>query len=272
MNIIKINTFESLEDLPGPKLYHNLNETQLLHYNEPSLGYFIAESPNVIERALRNNYEPVSFLVQEKELATLIPLIEQYHLSTTPIYTTEEKLFKEIIGAPMTRGILCAMKRKEKLTLDELCKDTKRLVVLEDVVNPTNLGAITRCAAALNIDGLLLTKGCCDPLQRRATRVSMGTIFQLPYTWIDDISLLKNYGYKTVAMALKENSLTIDHPQLKQEPKLAILLGSEGPGLKEETIINADYTVMIPMEHGVDSLNVASAAAIAIWELSKTSS
>lgn len=268
-NLMYINNFDEVTTTPGPKLYHNLNETQLLHYNEPELGYFIAESPNVIERALRNHYEPDSFFVQEKELNTLLPIINEYHLSNVPIYIASESMFKELTGIPMTRGVLSAMKRRKDLPLDSICTNTHRIVVLENVVNPTNLGAIFRCAAALNMDGILLTKGCCDPLQRRSIRVSMGTVFQIPYTWINDIYELKNYNYKTVAMALKENSLNIDDPRLKQENKLAIIMGSEGPGLKEETINNSDYTVMIPMGHGVDSLNVASAAAIAIWELSK---
>lgn len=271
MNIIEINDFNASE----LDIYARLNEAQLLHYYEPDLGLFITESPKVIERALNAGYEPVSFLVEKKQLTgETLDVIGR--CEDIPVYTAEFEVLSKLTGFNLTRGMLCAMQRRILPTVEEICVDTKRIAILENVVNPTNVGAIFRSAAALNIDAVLLTPACSDPLYRRAARVSMGTVFQIPWTYIgsdnedwltNGISQLKELGFKTAAMALCEDSVSIDDPQLMAEDKLAIILGTEGDGLADTTIADCDYTVCIPMSHGVDSLNVAAASAVAFWQL-----
>lgn len=270
--IIQISNIEITE----LDIYARLSESQLLHYREPGMGVFIAESPNVIERALAAGYEPVSFLVDINQLkGQTLQIIEKY--PDVPVYTAESEILSSLTGFHLTRGMLCAMNRKKLSSVKELCKDAKRIAILEEVVNPTNIGAIFRSAAALNMDAVLLTRGCSDPLYRRAARVSMGTVFQIPWTifekdmeWPDtSMGVLHELGFKTVAMALKKDSYAIDDPVLLQEERLAIVLGTEGDGLMSDTIAECDYTAMIPMGHGVDSLNVAAASAVAFWELGK---
>ncbi|MBE6004795.1 MAG: RNA methyltransferase [Lachnospiraceae bacterium] len=267
-------------------IYSQYKENQLVHYNEPELGLFIAESPKVIFRALDAGYEPVSFLVEDKTIESreTSELWEKLREMTSqedfwiPVYVGDMKLLSQITGFKLTRGVLSAMKRKKLPDAKELCKDFRRIAVLENVVNPTNVGAIFRSAAALNIDAVLLTSGCSDPLYRRAARVSMGTVFQIPWTYISSdgtnqfwpergMKLLKSMGFKTAAMALRDRSVSIDHPELIKEPKLAVILGTEGEGLMNETIETSDYVVKIPMSHGVDSLNVAAASAVVFWQL-----
>ena len=263
-------------NIPELDMYVSANENQLRHYYEPEPGVFIAESPNVIMRALDAGYEPISFL-SEKEIESdaLEKKILEYDV---PHFVADATVLKELRGYPMTRGALCAMRRKNMTSAIDVIRDAKRIAVLEDVMNPTNLGAIFRSAAALNMDGILLTSGCSDPLYRRAARVSMGTVFQLPWAYFDEaavnwkesgIDWLHERGFKTVAMALKEDSVNIDDEKLMSEDKLAIIMGTEAFGLDESTIEKSDYTVMIPMSHGVDSLNVAAASAIAFWQLGK---
>lgn len=270
-NMIEINDIHSQE----LDIYARLNETQLLHYFEPALGIFIAESPNVIQRALNGGYEPLSFLVEKKQLTgKTLEVIQQFR--DIPVYTAEFEVLSKLTGFNLTRGMLCAMKRRELPTVAEVCKNAKRIAILEDVVNPTNVGAIFRSAAALNMDAVLLTPACSDPLYRRASRVSMGTVFQVPWTYIGEksedwlkngLKQLKDLGFKTAAMALQKDSVSIDDPNLMSEDKLAIILGTEGDGLANTTIEGCDYTVCIPMSHGVDSLNVAAASAVAFWQL-----
>ncbi len=274
MNRIRIT------DLTMPELdiYARVSEGQLLHYYEPDLGIFIAESPKVIGRALEADYEPISFLIEEGELrGEALQIIEQCR--DVPVYTASYEVLKNLTGFELTRGMLCAMRRKALPDLKETLQNARRIAVLEEVVNPTNVGAIFRSAAALNMDAVIFTKGCCDPLYRRSVRVSMGTVFQLPWTVLDSSKtlnenlsyqdILRQNGFKTVAFALRNDSISIDDPILSEEPKLAIILGTEGEGLKSSTIADSDYTVKIPMSHGVDSLNVAAASAIAFWELGK---
>ncbi len=277
-NIIKIN------DLTIPELdvYARLSEVQLLRYNEPDLGLFICESPKVIMRALVAGYEPISILVEEKEIKDdVLQIIEHCDslCKNLPVYTADYDTLSQLTGFNLTRGMLCCMKRNALPSVAEIVKNARRIAVMEDVVNPTNVGAIFRSAAALNMDAILLTPACSNPLYRRAARVSMGTVFQAPWTILEhgpseDISQsyvteLKNHGFKTVAFALRDDSIAIDAPYLATEEKLAIILGTEGEGLKDSTLAACDYTVKIPMSHGVDSLNVAAASAIAFWELSK---
>lgn len=272
MNIIDIKDFNSHE----LDIYARYNEAQLLHLYEPKAGVFIAESPKVVERALAAGYEPISFLVEDKHIETQAKYILEQH-EETPVYTAPFDVLTRLTGFELTRGMLCAMRRKPLVTVENLCKDCRRIVILENVVNPTNVGAIFRSAAALNMDAVLLTKGCSNPLYRRAIRVSMGTVFQIPWTFIGeeqtlsskDSEQLHELGFKTVAMALKEDSVAIDHPALLAEEKLAVILGTEGDGLANTTISDCDYTVMIPMSHEVDSLNVAAASAVAFWELGR---
>ncbi len=260
-----------VRDLKAPALlpYSQLSEKMLLRINEPRLGYFVAESPNVIIRALQNGYEPVSFLIEDAQLAKdETAFLENY--PTTPVYTTDHKTLQGITGYPMTRGVLALLQRRAMPTMNELCAKLRRIVVLEDVMNPTNVGAIFRSAAALGAQAILLTKGCSDPLYRRAARVSMGTVFQIPWTWADREDWqqsLHRMGFSTVAMALRDDSMLLDDPVFDQIDKLAILMGSEGFGLKDETLRDCDYTVKIPMAHGVDSLNVAAASAVAFYRL-----
>lgn len=285
-NIIEITDFLSSE----LDIYARLNETQLFHFHEPQKGIFIAESPKVIERALNAGYIPISFLLEKKHIEG-----EAKELLTRcegiPIYTANLDILTKITGFPLTRGVLCAMYRRELPQIEHICKNASRIAVLENVMNPTNVGAIFRSAAGLHIDAVLLTSGCSDPLYRRSIRVSMGTIFQIPWTFFekavtDDLETsieqtaptlktdsylkqLNDLGFRTVAMALTDNSIGIDHPILQSEEKLAIVLGTEGNGLAPQTIASCDYTVRIPMSHEVDSLNVAAASAVAFWELRK---
>lgn len=274
-NWIEIKNFEA----PELDIYARLSEVQLLRYKEPEPGLFIAESPKVIQRALTAGYEPISFLVEHKDLeGEAREILEQF--PEIPVYTAEYEVLIRLTGFALTRGMLCAMQRRSLPSVEEICKDAHRIAVMEKVVNPTNIGAIFRSAAALHMDGVLLTGGCCDPLYRRAARVSMGTVFQIPWTYFhkkmewpkDGMKLLEKLGFKTVAMALRDDSVSIDDPQLLAEEKLAIILGTEGDGLANETIADCDYTVKIPMSHDVDSLNVAAASAVAFWELGKRNS
>ena len=261
-NIIEITEYSAVE----LDMYARLNEAQLLHYYEPELGLFITESPLVIGRALDAGYEPVSLLLEKKHVDTQAKDIID-RCGDVPVYAAELSVLTQMTGFQLTRGALCAMKRKELPSVKEILKDAKRVAVLESVMNPTNIGAIFRSAAALNMDAVLLTKGCSDPLYRRASRVAMGTVFQIPWTTIDDLNELKELGFKTAAMALCDDSVSIDDPELMSEEKLAIVLGTEGDGLAKSTIADCDYTVKIPMSHGVDSLNVAAASAVAFWQL-----
>lgn len=261
-NIIKITDFNA----PELDIYARLNETQLLHYYEPAPGLFIAESPKVIERALNAGYTPVSFLLEEKHIDGEAKDILR-RCNDVPVFTAPLEVLTKLTGFQLTRGALCAMQRRSLPSVPEICSGARRIAVLENVVNPTNVGAIFRSAAALNMDAVLLTPACSNPLYRRASRVSMGTVFQIPWTLIEDINTLGPLGFKTAAMALSDNSVRIDDPKLMAEEKLAIVLGTEGDGLAEATIAECDYTVKIPMTHGVDSLNVAAASAVAFWQL-----
>ena len=269
-NWIEIKDFNT----PELGLYASLSEGQLLRYYEPKPGLFIAESPKVIQRAVNAGYEPISFLVEHKDLeGAAKEILAQF--PETPVYTAEYDVLVKLTGFALTRGMLCAMKRRQLPSVEEICQNACRVAVLENVVNPTNIGAIFRSAAALHMDAVLLTGGCCDPLYRRAARVSMGTVFQIPWTSLDKktswpdpgIHTLKKLGFKTVAFALRNDSVSIDDPVLMQEEKLAVIMGTEGEGLAEETMAACDYTVKIPMSHGVDSLNVAAASAVAFWQL-----
>lgn len=271
-NIIEIN------DIAAPELdvYARTSEVQLFRYYEPDPGIFIAESPKVIERALNAGYEPISFLVEHKDLEGEAKyILDKY--PEIPVYTAEYDVLVKMTGYALARGLLCAMRRRQMPTIEEICRNTNRIAILENVVNPTNIGAIFRSAAALHMDAVLLTNGCSDPLYRRAARVSMGTVFQIPWTYFDKkeswpedgMRTVKDLGFKTVAMALREDSYSIDDPELLEEEKLAVILGTEGDGLASQTIADCDYTVMIPMSHGVDSLNVAAASAVAFWELGR---
>lgn len=266
MNIVEIT------DLSAPELdvFARLTEAQLLNHHILKEGMFIAESPKVIMRALEDGYEPVSFLAEKKNMVgETREVIEA--CGDVPVYTAEFDLLTNLTGYMLTRGMLCAMKRKPLPTVDDLLSRFERVVVLEDVMNPTNLGAIFRSAAALGMEAVLLTPGCSDPLYRRSARVSMGTVFQVPWTHLDEnwVEKLREYGFKTAAMALTDNSLSIDDPRVLKEKKLAIVLGTEGDGLKETTVTACDYTLKIPMSNGVDSLNVAAAGAVAFWQFGK---
>ncbi|MBP3399029.1 MAG: RNA methyltransferase [Erysipelotrichaceae bacterium] len=263
-NIIEITDFSA----PELDIYARLNEVQLMHYYEPHGGLFIAESPLVISRALDAGYEPISLLLEKKHIEHQAKEIIE-RCGDIPVYTAELDVLTQLTGFPLTRGALCAMKRKELPSVRDICDNKRRVAVLENVMNPTNIGAIFRSAAALNMDAVLLTAGSSNPLYRRASRVAMGTVFQIPWTYIEDFNELKELGFKTAAMALCEDSISIDDPELMAEEKLAIVLGTEGDGLAKSTISNCDYTVMIPMSHGVDSLNVAAASAVAFWQLGK---
>ena len=263
--------------LPELQVYTSLNEAQLLHYFEPEPGIFIAESPKVIERALDFGCEPISLLMEQKDFDTRGKNIIA-KCKNIPVYTAKLEVLEQITGYKLARGMLCAMHRPAMPSAEEVCKNARRIAVLENVVNPTNVGAIFRSAAALNMDAVLLTSACSDPLYRRAIRVSMGTVFQVPWTYIENknvswsqggMDLLHEYGFKTVAMALRNDSVRIDDEKLHAEEKLAIILGTEGDGLAAETMADCDYTVKIPMSHGVDSLNVAAASAVAFWEFGK---
>lgn len=273
-NMIEITDF----DAPELDVYARLTEAQLLNKDHPEDGLFIAESPKVISRALDGGYEPVSVLVEKKQVledAETIAVLGK--CGNVPVYTAEFEVLTKLTGFKLTRGMLCAMKRRKLSGLQEICNGCDRIAVLENVMNPTNVGAIFRSAAALHMDAVILTGGCSNPLYRRASRVSMGTVFQIPWTFVDNsviwpeegMKILRELGFKTAAMALKEDSASIDDPELMKEDKLAVILGTEGDGLAPETIADCDYTVMIPMSHGVDSLNVAAASAVAFWQLGK---
>jgi tRNA G18 (ribose-2'-O)-methylase SpoU len=268
-----IHTIIPITDFSAPELdiYARLNENQLFRYYEPEPGLFIAESPKVIERALNAGYEPISFLVEKKHIEGEAKDVLA-RCSGIPVYTAESDILTQLTGFQLTRGALCAMRRRALPSLTEICSGARRIAILEQVMNPTNIGAIFRSAAALNMDAVILTPGCSDPLYRRASRVSLGTVFQIPWTIADNcpqpvMSQLKQLGFKTAAMALSDNSVSIDDTRILAEEKLAIILGTEGDGLADCTIEGCDYTVKIPMAHGVDSLNVAAASAVAFWQL-----
>ena len=267
-----------IRDFTDPELdvYARLREIQLLNRHEPHKGIFIAESPRVIMRALDAGCIPLSFLAEEgtleKEAAEIIVRCKEI-----PVYTAEEDVLVQITGYKLTRGMLCAMRRPPARSVREVCAAARRVAVLENVVNPTNVGAIFRSAAALNMDAVLLTYDCSDPLYRRAIRVSMGTVFQIPWAYLGGrdswpgkgMDMLRDMGFKTAAMALMKDAMAVDDARLRAEERLAVILGTEGDGLAAETIARADYRVCIPMAHGVDSLNVGAASAVAFWELGK---
>ena len=263
MRIIEIDSLSH----PGVEVFSTLTEAQLRNRLEPQKGIFIAESPKVIHVALNAGYEPLALLCERKHIeGDAASLIER--CGDIPIYTGERELLASLTGYTLTRGVLCAMRRPVPKTVKEVCQDAKRIAVIDGVVDTTNIGAIFRSAAALGIDAVLLTPSSCDPLNRRAVRVSMGSVFLLPWTWLEaPISSLRTLGFRTAAMALSDNSVPIDHPSLKDEPRLAIVLGTEGDGLSHQVIQETDYVVRIPMWHEVDSLNVAAASAVAFWEL-----
>ena len=272
-NIIEITDFyDSQLDI-----YARLTENQLLNRHEPEKGIFIAESPKVIERALDAGCVPVSLLLEKKHIDGQAKEIIA-RCGDVPVFTAEFDILTQLTGFNLTRGALCAMRRPPLRSVEDVCKNARRIAVLENVMNPTNVGAIFRSAAALNMDAVLLTPDCSNPLYRRAIRVSMGTVFQIPWTFIGDSSAdwtsnglktLKKIGFKTAAMALCNESVDIDDKNLMSEDKLAIILGAEGDGLVNSTISGCDYTVCIPMSHGVDSLNVAAASAVAFWQLGR---
>lgn len=271
-NIIEITNF----DAPELNVYARLSEVQLLNRHEPHKGIFIAESPKVIERALDAGCVPISILLEKKHIeGQARDMISR--CGDIPVYTAEFDVLTRLTGFQLTRGMLCAMYRPALPTVEEVCQNAKRIAILENVMNPTNIGAIFRSAAALNMDAVLLTGACSNPLYRRAIRVSMGTVFQIPWTFFDretdwpqpGMDFLCKLGFKTAAMALTDRSVSIDYPPLLAEEKLAIILGTEGDGLAASTIADCDYTVKIPMSHGVDSLNVAAASAVAFWQLGR---
>ena len=262
--IIEITDFHARE----LDVYARLTEAQLLNKEFPEKGMFIAESPKVIERALDAGYEPVSCLIEKRHIeGEGKHIIER--LKDVPVFCAEFDVLTQLTGFKLTRGMLCAMRRKPLPDVRELCENKSRIVILDKVMNPTNVGAIIRSAAALGMDAVVLTPGCSDPLYRRSARVSMGTVFQIEWTFLSEDSLeeIKSLGFKTVAMALKDNSLSINDPRLTAEKKLAVIMGTEGDGLSDNTIADCDFTVKIPMYHGVDSLNVAAASAVAFYQL-----
>lgn len=266
-HIIEIDNLSLPELIP----YTITSEIQLKRWFEPELGIFIAESPKVIRLALDAGYEPLSILAERKYITgQAADIIER--CGDINIYTADSDILTQITGFKLTQGVLCAMRRKELPTVDGILKNTTRIAVLEDVMNQTNIGAVMRSAAAMKIEGVLLTPASSDPLYRRSVRVSMGTVFKMPWTYFTSdnyIDLLKQYGFTTLAMALHDNTLDIDSPVLKSQEKIAVILGTEGEGLKQSTIETCDYTVKIPMAEGVDSLNVAAASAVAFWEIGK---
>lgn len=272
-NIIEITDFHAPELDP----YARLTQNQLRNRLEPEKGIFIAESPKVIDRALDAGYKPVSLLMERKQITGPAAGILS-RCGDAPVYTADREMLAELTGFELTRGVLCAFHRPAPRPVEELCKNARRVAVLEGIVDSTNVGAIFRSAAALNMDAVLINPSCCDPLCRRAVRVSMGTVFQVPWGQLGEtpedwpekgMDILHSLGFKTAAMALSDRSVSIDDEQLAKEPKLAIVLGTEGDGLAADTIASCDYTVKIPMSHGVDSLNVAAASAVAFWQLGK---
>lgn len=266
-----------ITDYDDPRLdvYARLNETQLRHYYEPDGGLFITESPKVTERALRAGCQPVSALVEKNQAAgEAAEVLES--MPDIPVFTGSSDTIRKLTNIPMTRGLLCCMKRPELKSVEEVTYGMRRIAVLENVTNPTNVGAIVRSAAALGMEAVLLNHACSDPYYRRAARVSMGTVFQVPWTYLENtqapkgthyIRMLQSLGFKTAALALRKDTISISDPRLLQEEKLAVILGAEGDGLTDETIDLSDYTIKIPMAHGVDSLNVAACSAVAFWEL-----
>lgn len=270
-NIIEITDFAA----PELDVYARLTEAQLLNRQEPEQGLFIAESPKVIDRALDAGYVPVSLLLERKHIAGQASGVIA-RCGDVPVFTAETEVLTELTGFRLTRGVLCAMRRPLLPSVEAVCAGARRITILENIMNPTNVGAIFRSAAALGIDAVLLTPACSDPLYRRAARVSMGTVFQVPWTYLGSdcaewphpgMEQLRALGFRTAAMALSDNAVSIADPQLMAEEKLAIVLGTEGDGLAAGTIADCDYTVRIPMSHGVDSLNVAAASAVAFWQL-----
>lgn len=263
MPIIEISSLNH----PGTDVFGELTEAQLRNRLEPEKGIFIAESPKVIKVALDAGYVPVSILCERKHIAGDASGIIA-HCGDIPVYTGDRRLLSSLTGYTLTRGVLCAMRRPQPRSIEEVCKDARRVAVIDGVVDTTNIGAIFRSAAALGIDAVLLTPSSCDPLNRRAVRVSMGAVFLVPWAWMNrPLHHLGQLGFRTAAMALTDDSVTIDNPALAAEPKLAIALGTEGDGLPHDTISDADYVVRIPMSHNVDSLNVAAASAVAFWQL-----
>lgn len=284
LNVIEIKDFNA----PELDIYARCTEAWLLNKDHPEEGMFIAESPKVIGRALDAGYEPLSVLVEKKQMEEneeTSQIMNRFDDTKVSIFTADFEVLTKLTGFKLTRGMLCAMRRKPLRKFQDLCDGINRIAILENVQNPTNVGAIFRSAAALNMEAVLLSPGCSDPLYRRASRVSMGTVFQIPWTFIRDsnemrckreviwpkqaIAELKKLGYKTAALALTDDLVSIDDSELMKEEKLAVILGNEGGGLKNETIALCDYTVKIPMTHGVDSLNVAAASAVAFWQLGK---
>lgn len=284
LNVIEIKDFNA----PELDIYARYTEARLLNKDHPEEGMFIAESPKVIGRALDAGYEPLSVLVEKKQMEEneeTSQIMNRFDDTKVSIFTADFEVLTKLTGFKLTRGMLCAMRRKPLRKFQDLCDGINRIAILENVQNPTNVGAIFRSAAALNMEAVLLSPGCSDPLYRRASRVSMGTVFQIPWTFIRDsnemrckreviwpkqaIAELKKLGYKTAALALTDDSVSIDDSELMKEEKLAVILGNEGEGLENETIVLCDYTVKIPMTHGVDSLNVAAASAVAFWQLGK---
>lgn len=279
--------FIEITDINAPELdvFSRITEPQLRTYFEPEIGIFLAETANVIMRAIEAGYEPLSMLVEkerlEAEAGPVFECIEKYcgkeKLISMPVYIAARDIVTQLTGYTLVRGLWMTLRRRPEISVEEFCKDKKRITVLMDVVNPTNVGAIIRSAAALGMDGVLLTHASVDPLTRRSARVSMGTCFQIPWTkatleqseGLNLLDILHSYGFKTVAMALTEDSSSIDNDEIRANDKLAVLMGSEGPGLPKDVIAASDYRVMIPMYHGVDSLNVAAASAVAFWELTK---
>lgn len=277
-NILKIEEITSLQD-ERVQMFSTLTEAQLRNRLEPGKGIFIAESPKVIRVALQAGYEPVALLSERKHLeGDAKEIAERLSAKGVPIYTGERDVLAQLTGYTLTRGVLCAMRRPKERSIAEVTEGARRVVIIDGVVDTTNIGAIFRSAAALGIDAVLLTRNSCDPLNRRAVRVSMGTVFLVPWTWIDVettaegeqyhyTNQLRQLGFKTVAMALNDKAIRMDDERLKKEERLAVIMGTEGDGLPTETIAAADYVVIIPMAHGVDSLNVAAASAVAFWEL-----
>ena len=249
-------------------MFSSMTEAQLRNRLNAEQGIFIAESPKVIHVALKAGYEPLALLCEQKHILGDAADIIKAH-PDMPVYTGSRELLAQITGYTLTRGVLCAMRRKPEPTLEDVLQNAHRVCVIDAVCDTTNIGAIFRSAAALGIDAVLLTRSSCDPLNRRAIRVSMGTVFLVPWTWLDNYDSLHHLDFKTAAMALSDNSISLDNPILKAQDRLAIIMGTEGDGLPQETIDKADYTVRIPMQHDVDSLNVAAAAAVAFWELRK---
>lgn len=252
---------------PGAETFSTLTEAQLRNRLDPDKGIFIAESPKVIRVALDAGYKPLSLLCERKHITgDAADIIDR--CGNIPVYTGEREVLASLTGYVLTRGVLCAMRRCPLPSVEEVCREARRIAVIHEVVDTTNIGAIFRSAAALGIDAVLLTRDSCDPLNRRAIRVSMGSVFLVPWTWTDNpLTELSRLGFRTAAMALTDQSISIDSPILNREPKLAIVLGTEGDGLPHETIQGTDYVVRIPMAHGVDSLNVAAASAVAFWQL-----